>query len=416
MGPRRARTLAATLVIATACTGADDDTVTAVPPSPIQAPSEEADAAPSTTADTTPTSTTIALGPSQETLDGVSVIFEPVVDADHPTAVATRPDDDALYWTEVAGTVWAQEPGGERRVVLDLTDRTEATAEQGLLGLDFSPDGRLLYASFTDLDGHSRLVEYAMADGVADSGTWRDVMTVEQPEPVHNGGHVVVGPDGLLWWSIGDGGERWDPDRNAQSLDSLLGKLLRIDPRPTADAAYGVPDDNPFVGVDGARPEIWALGLRNPWRFSVDHPTGDVWIGDVGQYAIEEIDLVPASAAGANLGWPHLEGTAPVQGRSAPPDVVGPIVEYPHEGGRCAVTGGYVYRGTAIPGLAGAYLYADLCDQQVRVLSQRDGAVVAERWLGVQSPQIVSIQPDADGEPLVVSMVDGIQRIVPADR
>ena len=205
------------------------------------------------------------------------------------------------------------------------------------------------------------MTEFAFGDDGADPASERGVLFVDQPFSNHNGGALAFGPDGYLYVGLGDGGSAGDPMGNAQSLSTLLGKLLRISPRPSKGEPYAIPPDNPFVGRDGARPEIWAYGLRNPWRFSFDTATGDLWIGDVGQNAWEEIDLEPAgSDGGSNFGWDRLEGTHPFEGSPAP-DSIAPVFEYAHGDGSCSVTGGYVYRGERIPTLAGAYLFGDYC-------------------------------------------------------
>ena len=264
----------------------------------------------------------------------------PVAELEQPIAMAVRSGDRALYVAEKTGQVVALTPGSDPRVVLDLTDRVSLGSEQGLLGLAFSPDGRFLYVDFTDGNGDTNVSEFAFGDDGADPASERGVLFVDQPFSNHNGGELVFGPDGYLYVGLGDGGSAGDPMGNAQSLSTLLGKLLRISPRPSKGEPYAIPPDNPFVGRDGARPEIWAFGLRNPWRFSFDAATGDLWIGDVGQDAWEEIDVEPAgSDGGSNFGWDRLEGTHPFEG-SPPPDAIPPVYEYAHGDGSCAVTGG----------------------------------------------------------------------------
>jgi glucose/arabinose dehydrogenase len=242
------------------------------------------------------------------------------------------------------------------------------------------------------------------------------VLTQEQPYPNHNGGNIVFGPDGLLYIGFGDGGSGNDPQRRADKLDTLLGKLLRIDPRQQPDAPYGVPADNPFVGVAGARPEIYSRGLRNPWRFSFDSATGDLWIGDVGQDEIEEIDHVEAATGngrGANYGWSAYEGTKRFnKDVAADPTTVMPVHEYHHGNDGCSVTGGYVYRGAAIPALAGAYVFSDYCSGGVRVIDPTDPAKSVRI---ADAPKNVSgFGRDRHGELYVLSVDDGLYAIVPA--
>jgi glucose/arabinose dehydrogenase len=305
--------------------------------------------------------------------------------------------------------------------VLDLTGQVTGGSEQGLLGIEFSPDGTLLYAHYTNVDGDTRVDEYAMTDGTADAASRRELLAVEQPQANHNGGQLAFGPDGLLYIGLGDGGGGGDtgdghaPGGNGQSLDTLLGKILRIDPRPSGGDPYTIPADNPFAG-GGGRPEIWAYGLRNPWRFSFDRETDDLWIGDVGQNAWEEVDYSPAGAgagAGANYGWARLEGAHPFSG-DAPPDAVAPIFEYPNPDQGCSVTGGFVYRGARIPDLQGAYVFADYCQGDLRALRQEDGQLVVERSLGVNAANVASFGQDRDGELYVLSQGNGLLRIDPA--
>jgi glucose/arabinose dehydrogenase len=226
----------------------------------------------------------------------------------------------------------------------------------------------------------------------------------------------VFGPDGYLYIGLGDGGSGGDPHGYGQSLRTLLGKMLRIDPRPQGGKPYGIPPDNPFVERQGARPEIWSFGLRNPWRYSFDRETGDLWIGDVGQNAREEIDFEPAGTPGGrNYGWNAFEGSAPFPGGApAPEDAVPPLIDYPLEAGACAVTGGYVYRGTAIPSLRGAYVYADFCVGQLRALVQRNGRTVQRRDLEPQVEALASFGEDQNGELYVLSLSGRVWRLAPA--
>jgi glucose/arabinose dehydrogenase len=296
--------------------------------------------------------------------------------------------------------------------VLDLSDVVSQGGEQGLLGLAFSPDGARLYTNHTDLDGHTHVTEWTMRGGRVDPGSRRQVLFVEQPFDNHNGGHLAFGPDGYLYIGLGDGGSGGDPMGNAQSLDTLLGKMLRIDPRPQGARPYGIPDDNPFVGRADARPEIWAFGLRNPWRYSFDRDTGDLWIGDVGQGAREEVDRLPAgSGGGQNLGWDRLEGTLPFEGEE-PPDAVPPVFDYGRDRGR-TVIGGFVYRGGRIPGLVGAYVFGDLFVSDLRTV-RIEGGEARESELGVAVENLASFGEDAAGELYAVSLSGPVFRIVPA--
>jgi glucose/arabinose dehydrogenase len=336
--------------------------------------------------------------------------------------MAVRAGDDRLFVAGQGGLVWALEPGstgGEVPVILDVSDQITSGGERGLLGLAFSPDGHFLYVNFTDLNGNTNVVEYRFRNGRADVESRRRVLFVEQPYSNHNGGNLVFGPDGHLYIGLGDGGAGGDPQNHAQDLGSLLGKMLRIDPRPSGGKPYGIPPDNPFVGESGARPEIWDLGLRNPWRYTFDRQTGDLWIGDVGQGSREEVDFEPAgSNGGHNYGWNLFEGGArfePIDPPPVPDDAVPPIFDFgTGEKGACAVTGGYVYRGSAIPALQGAYLYADFCEGQVRAVVPRGERIVDRRELGPVVGGLSSFGEDQDGELYVLSLNGRVYRIVPA--
>ena len=335
----------------------------------------------------------------------------PVARVEQPIAMAVRTGDRALYIAEKTGRVVALTPGSDPRVVLDLTNRVSLGSEQGLLGLAFSPDGRFLYVDFTDVNGDTNVTEFAFGDDGADPASERRVLFVDQPFSNHNGGELAFGPDGYLYIGLGDGGSAGDPMGNAQSLSTLLGKLLRISPRPSKGEPYAIPPDNPFVGRDGARPEIWAFGLRNPWRFSFDAATGDLWIGDVGQNMWEEIDVEPAgSTGGSDFGWDLLEGTHAFEGGSDPGSVP-PIYEYAHGDGSCAVTGGYVYRGERIPDLAGAYLFGDYCRGVLEAFVPRDGRATQVRELGPRVDALASFGEDARGELYVLSLAGTVFRI-----
>jgi glucose/arabinose dehydrogenase len=257
-----------------------------------------------------------------------------------------------------------------------------------------------------------------MRKGRADPSTRESILQLEQPQPNHNGGELTFGPDGYLYLGLGDGGGAGDagdghaPGGNGQSLGTWLGKILRID--PTREPAYAVPPDNPFVATAGARPEIWSYGLRNPWRFSFDKQTGDLWIGDVGQNEYEEIDRVVATAGrdagkGVNFGWNRLEGDHRYRG-SPPADADPPVYEISHDTGACAVVGGYVYRGTKIPGLVGDYLFSDNCDGTIRLLVP-DGARWAMRDSGLDAQGVASFGQANDGTLYVVSLTDGVYRV-----
>jgi glucose/arabinose dehydrogenase len=371
----------------------------------------------STTRTTSGGATTTTGGGPQ--LSAVNVRLTPVAQVEDPTAAATRQGDSALYVTEQVGRVRAIRDGQlDASPALDISADVGSGGERGLLGLDFSRDGTRMYIHYTNRDGDTRVDEYTMQGNVAAPGSRRQLLAVEQPQPNHNGGELSFGPDGLLYLGLGDGGGAGDsgdghaPGGNGQSLDTLLGKILRIDPTPSGNRQYTIPPSNPFAN-GGGLPEIWAYGLRNPWRFTWDRESGDMWIADVGQNAWEEVDFLPAGeGAGANFGWNRLEGTHEFQGQ-APNGAVPPIHEYPLDG-TCAAIGGYVYRGSRIPALAGAYVYTDYCESTIRALVEQDGRAADQRDLGIAGIQVTAFGEDQEGELYVLSQGDGVQRIDPA--
>jgi len=361
--------------------------------------------------------------PTSTDLAQLQLRLAPVASVTSPTAFAIRKDDSSLYVTEQEGRI--------RRIrrtqndftlddepVLDISSDVTAAGEQGLLGLAFAPDGNTMYVAYTNRAQDQQLDEIALDGDRADTSKRRMLLTIPDFAPNHNGGGLVVGPDGLLYWAMGDGGGAGDPRKSGQDPKDLLGNILRIDPDPAhADRAtdgrpYAIPPDNPFAdGVNGA-PEVWQYGLRNPWRFSFDRTTHDLWIADVGQGAIEEVNFVPAPAPGGlNFGWSDVEGTHPFREPQPPAGAVAPIYEYDHSGGRCAVTGGYVYRGNDIAALQGAYLFADYCDGKINGLVRKADGSVSVTDLRLTSAELTSFGEDADGELYVLSSQNGVQRI-----
>jgi glucose/arabinose dehydrogenase len=374
----------------------------------------------------TPSASTVPSGPSASAptptgspptkldLTKVHIKLVQVASLDAPLAMAVRSGDDSLYFAEKGGRVVALRGGGaEPETVLDLSGEVSDGSEQGLLGLAFSPDGAFMYVNYTDPNGDTQVVEFGFdQDGVTD-GSRRTVLSVDQPFPNHNGGNLVFGPDGYLYIGLGDGGSQGDPNHNGQNLGVLLAKMLRIDPRAAGGAPYSIPPNNPFVGDKSARPEIWAYGLRNPWRYSFDRETGDLWIGDVGGAEREEVDFQPAGQGGQNYGWNLLEGTVP-HTDNLPLGAVPPIHEYDHSGGRCVVTGGYVYRGSAIPALRGGYLFADYCAGDIIALAQKGGHRTQIVKLGRSVPSLASFGEDQAGELYALSLSGPVYRIDPA--
>ena len=392
--------------------GSDDTTVPTAAVSPARS---------STTG---PAATTTA--PTPADLSQLTVRLTEVATVDSPTAMVPRPGSDDLFVGERAGTVRRLVRDGEafttaEGAVLDLVAAVDDLGgERGLLGLAFSPDGAVLFVSYTDGsdDGASVIAAYAMAGDVADVGSRREVLRLPQPFANHNGGNITFGPDGYLYVGFGDGGSQGDPDDNGQDLGTLLAKLLRIDVGASiSDGGYTVPDDNPFVGQAGVRNEIWSLGLRNPWRFSFDRATGDLWIADVGAADWEEVDVLPASEGagrGANLGWSLREGahdTGKTGDRSVA--MVDPIFEYSHDEG-ASITGGFVYRGTRVPELDGVYLFSDFAAATLRGLVVTDGRLDQQAVIpttGDPMSQVSSFAEDAAGDVYVLNLSGKILRI-----
>jgi glucose/arabinose dehydrogenase len=395
-------------LLLTACSGGDGDQQAA----PTSA--TPTTTAPPTTEGGAGSTTTFGAAASSARFRGARVRLVQVAELQQPVAMAVRPGDRAVYVAEQTGAVRALRAGKvDPTPVVDISDQVTAGGEQGLLGLAFSPDGRFLYLNFTDTDGDSRVVELTMQGGRADPGSLRLLLQVDDPFANHNGGQLAFGPDRLLYIAFGDGGGGGDPEGNGQSLGTLLGKILRIDPRPAGGRPYRVPSGNPFVGRGGARPEIWAYGLRNPWRFSFDPATGDMWIGDVGQNAWEEVDHEPAKSGGRNYGWDRREGRHAFEGER-PAGAVDPVIEYGREGGACTVIGGSVYWGRRIPGLRGAYLYGDYCAGWVRAARARGGRIAEQRDLGLSVPNLTSFGVDAAGELYAMSLAGPLYRLAPA--
>jgi glucose/arabinose dehydrogenase len=329
--------------------------------------------------------------------------FTEIAELDRPVAFAVRKGDDRLYIAEQGGKLRTTE--GD--TIVDLSVEVSGGNEQGLLGVAFHPTGRWLYLDWTDADGTTHVTEWAY-DGSRATAR-RDVLTQKQPYANHNGGQLAFGPDGHLYIALGDGGSGGDPEGNGQDLGTLLGKILRIDPR---GEPYKIPEDNPFVGEQGARGEIWAYGLRNPWRFGFDRDNGDLWIGDVGQNAWEEVDHQPAaSKGGENYGWNLREGERPFRegdGR----DLVDPVIAYPlGEGGNCSVIAGFVYRGTKIDWLRGQFLYGDFCAGWIRAAPA--GQLDRQAEVG-RVEQLSSFGEGHDGELYALSLAGTVYRIDPA--
>lgn len=330
-----------------------------------------------------------------------------------PTAFAARTGDPAgiVYVASQSGTVHRVDvESGASTQILSLQDRTEAKGERGLLGLAFSPSGDEMYVHYTDRDGNTNVNALAMVDGVPKLETMRTLLFVEQPFANHNGGQLLVDDSGNLLIGLGDGGSSGDPLGNGQNPTTLLGKVLRIAPNPAdSPTPYSIPADNPFAGSTTVAPEIAFLGLRNPWRFSIDRATGDYWIADVGQNSKEEINRVPRSKLGANLGWNIKEGTEPFSG-SGTTELTDPIYDWDNVGGSSAI-GGFVYRGSAITELQGLYLFADFAEPGVFALDPTTGEV---SHIDLPVNAIVGFGEDSAGEISLLSLTSGVFALRPS--
>ncbi|MEM9036449.1 MAG: PQQ-dependent sugar dehydrogenase [Actinomycetota bacterium] len=343
--------------------------------------------------------------------DGSAPIeLEVATEVPDPTTIAFAPDGRA-YIGQRTGEIHLWTGAGVPVVALDLSSRTAAENDQGLLGMEVSPDGQWLYVNHTLDTGPSRIIAFPIVEGIPREEGAAAILTVDQPSRLHNGGDLAFGPDGLLYASFGDGGGLGDRFYNGQNLTTALGAIIRIDPRPGDSPAFEIPDDNPFVGVPGAEPLNWVNGIRNPFRFSFDGE-GRMWLADLGQQCIEEINVLTPAEAGANLGWNVWEGDEPFVGELADGQTHrSPDFSYWHGQGWCAVIGGHVYDGTALPDLVGSYVFTDLCRGEI-VVAATDFSEVRSTGVMVERP--VDISVDADGELYVVSASGQIHRIVPA--
>jgi glucose/arabinose dehydrogenase len=386
----------------------------------------------------TPTSATPTVSPETETSPAPTTVpatetSKPVTDT--PASTTTFPDPNAYTWQPLdipslqrpvnlqadgSGRLFVIEKPGRIRIIennqlletpfLVITDRVGSNCnEQGLLGLAFHPryqeNGRF-FVNYTDTSGGDTVIarfQVSSDPNVADPNSEVQLLGIDQPFPNHNGGVLAFGPDGYLYAGLGDGGSQGDPNGNAQNTSVLLGKILRID----VDSAepYAIPSDNPFGN------EVWAYGFRNPWRFSFDRTTGDLYIGDVGQNQWEEIDFLPAgSPGGANFGWDHREGAHDYEG-GGPEGMIDPVAEYSHPEGGCSVTGSYVYRGS-MPEWQGIYLYGDYCTGMIWGLIQVDGGWQTQLLFDVDAT-ITSFGQDEQGEIYMISDNGGIFRLAP---
>ncbi|MEO5589095.1 MAG: PQQ-dependent sugar dehydrogenase [Gemmatimonadaceae bacterium] len=327
---------------------------------------------------------------------------------DKPVFLTAPAGDARLFVVEQAGRIRVVKNGATLPTpFLDIVGRVQSGGERGLLSVAFHPDYKRngwFFVNFTDRDGNTRIERFSASSNadVADPASSQLVLGADQPYGNHNGGLVMFGPDGMLYIGTGDGGSGGDPRRNGQNSNVLLAKMLRIN--VNGSPPYTIPAGNPYARSGGRR-EIWAIGLRNPWRFSFDRTTGMLYIADVGQNEYEEIDVEPASAAGLNYGWNTMEADHCYGKDSC--DRSGltlPKLTYNHSGGACSVTGGYVYRGKRIPSIAGHYFYSDYCTGWLRSFRMEKGEATDRReWTMEKIGHVVSFGEDASGELYIIA-------------
>ncbi|MCW2927427.1 MAG: hypothetical protein JWM86_1395 [Thermoleophilia bacterium] len=337
------------------------------------------------------------------------------------TQVTSAPGDRGLWLVEKTGKLLHRGTDGTVETRLDISSLVDGGGERGLLSVAFHPRFQANAREFlyyTDkADGALHIAEaHAGRDGTVERESLKDLMTIPHERGNHNGGQLQFGPDGMLYAGTGDGGGGGDPDENSQDPGEHLGKLLRLDvDHPEGGRNYGIPTDNPFVGTAGAQPEVYATGVRNPWRFSFDRDNGDLWVGDVGQGKLEEVNYVPrGQGRGANFGWDVREGTSTHEaGELTPGRLIDPALQYGRDEG-FSITGGYVYRGSDIPSLKGYYVYSDLGSDALRAMKVEDGKVVDRREMpsGSGREYTVSYGEGPDGELYAVTLGGELTKVV----
>ena len=442
------RTLAILIaaLLITACSSAEQEPAATQEPATAQAPAaDEVQPTPATAAAMAaapaavlptptpaaaePTPTATATLPAVPDLNAVAVRLQAVAEGlDQPLFVTHAGDGSRrLFILEKEGRIRIVQDGQLLAApFLDISGQVSLASEQGLLGLAFAPDyaqSGEFFINYTDLNGDtviSRLVVSPADPNQADAAGARPLLQIEQPAPNHNGGMLAFGPDGYLWIGMGDGGAANDLFGNGQNPSALLGKMLRIDVTSDGADPYVIPADNPWVTADWngqeVRAEIWAVGLRNPWRYSFDRATGDLWIADVGQNLLEEINFIPAAdtaAGGLNFGWPIMEGKSCFQTQSCDQaGLVLPVADYSHDG-NCSVTGGHVYRGAAYPAWNGVYFYGDYCSGRLWALAPDGAGGWNTSELDRAQMTISSFGEDEAGELYVTDLAGGgVYRLV----
>jgi glucose/arabinose dehydrogenase len=359
--------------------------------------------------------------PSQTTaslVNAVSLGVEEVASGlDNPIFLTAPAGDARLFIVEQPGRVRIVENGKLiQKPFLDITGKVGYGGERGLLSVAFHPryaSNGFLFVNYTNKDGDTRIERYTVSSDrdVADPASAKTILGIDQPYANHNGGLNMFGPDGMLYIGMGDGGSQGDPHGNGQNTMVLLGKLLRID--VDRGDPYSVPAGNPYA-KGGGRGEIWAVGLRNPWRFAFDRASGFLYIADVGQDKYEEMNIAPASRAGVNYGWSTMDGAScfksPLCNKSG---LQQPVFTYGHDRGTCSIIGGFVYRGSKVPEVVGQYFYSDYCNSWVRSFSYADGKLGAShQWLDGGLGSIVSFGEDSGGELYICSSNGRVYRIV----
>ena len=390
------------IVVLMACSA--DDGITVTPPV--------------TTAVSQPTNSSTELPPvmAVTTITLAPIITDGLTDA----AYLTHAGDDRLFVVEKPGRIRIIQDGNLlAEPFLDISKRVESDfSERGLLSVAFHPkypeNGRF-FVNYTNNDGDTVISRFQVTTdpNLADAANETILLTIPQPFSNHNGGQVKFGPDGYLYVGMGDGGAAADPQGNGQNAETLLGAMLRLDVDGASnEATYAVPADNPFVNSEG-RNEIWATGVRNPWRFSFDRLTGDLFIADVGQNIWEEVSFQPAnSPGGENYGWDILEGTHCFSEDTCDSSgMILPIHEYQHENGRCSITGGYVYRGAQFPALTGNYFFGDYCTGEIWAITPANDSPWPVQFLLDTNFSIASFGEDAHGELYVVDLKGGVYQI-----
>ncbi len=361
---------------------------------------------------TSTTPTTQPLPPTTTTISPEDVMLkvDEIDDGfDNPVLLVPDPSGGPDLIVEQTGTI-VRADGAEHEVVLDISGDVVFGGEQGLLGLAFHPHfatNHLAYVAYVAPGPRSIVEQFEVVDGVFDLGSRRVILRIDQPATNHNGGMIAFGPDGYLWIGTGDGGGANDQFGNGQDQTTMLGAMLRLVVGIEDVESYGIPADNPYADSNAGSPEVWAIGLRNPWRFAFDGD--DVWIADVGQDKFEEVNVASASAAGLNYGWSIMEGSSCFHSDCDADDLTLPIAEYSHSEG-CSITGGVVYRGDLIPSLRGQYFYADYCTGRMWSVSRTSDVI---DW----SPSIGSLGnptgfgTGSDGEVYIVTQTGTLLKI-----